>query len=202
MRNRAAICCAVGLCAFVGALSLRADDQPEGMIVNPIYKHWASFQPGATVTMREKIKFPADSEEGQRYLGSTLVKDTAYKLLSVTPQKVVVEVIESEHGRGSLQESAPFKMTYFSHVKKGSGTPKENYAHHDQKEVEIQAHGKNYKATLVETTHKRGPDTRTQKIWLSDEIPGGIVKEEKVQKHGDEMVSESELEILNFNKGA
>jgi hypothetical protein len=203
MRNNAAIRCAVGLCVIAGTSFVRADDQPaEGMMVNPIYKHWAAFQPGATVTMREKIKFPAQSEEGQRYVESTLVKDTTYKLLSVSPEKAVVEVVEAEHGRGSLQESAPFKITYFAHIKKGLGTPKEHFAKHSQEEVEVQAHGKTYKATLVETTHKNGPETRTQKIWLSDEIPGGVVKEEKVQKHGDEPVSESTLEILVFSKGA
>jgi hypothetical protein len=201
MRNWAAMQCAVGLCVIAGASFVRADDKPaEGMVDNPIYKNWAAFHPGATVTLREKVKFPAQSEEGIRYPESTLVKDTTYKLLSVGPQKVVVEVTEAEHGRGSLQENAPFKITYFAHVKKGLGSPKSLYSHHKQEDVEVQAHGKTYKATLVETTHEHGPASRSQRIWISEEIPGGIVKEEKVQKQGNEVVSESTLEILNYQK--
>ncbi len=209
MRNWTAMHCAVGLCVIAGAAFARADDQPaEGMVDNPIYKHWAAFQPGATVSMREKIKFPPQSEEGIRYPESSLVKDTTYKLLSVDAKKVVVEVTESEHGRGSLQENAPFKITYFSHVKKGLGSPKSLYSHHKQEDVEVQAHGKTYKATLVETTHEQQPGpmgpaaSRSQKIWISNDIPGGIVKEEKIQKQGNEVVSESKLEILNYNKGS
>jgi hypothetical protein len=200
MRNWAAFICAVGALLFTGLAELRAEDQPEGMIVNPIYKHWAAFPPGTGVTRREKVKFPAQSEEGQRYHEGTLVKDVTYKLLSVTPEKVVVEVVEAEHGRGSLQESAPFKITYFAHIKKGLGTPKEGFAHHKQEDVEVQAHGKTYKATLVETSHKIGPEMHDQKVWLSDEVPGGIIKETKTQKHGDEVISESTLEILQFHK--
>src|SRR5580692_5724797 len=159
MRKWTAFGCAVGALLFANLATVRAEDQPpEGMIVNPIYKHWSAFQPGTSVTRREKVKFPAQSEEGQRYHEGTLVKDVTYKLLSVNPQKVVVEVVEAEHGRGSLQESAPFKITYFAHIKKGLGTPKESFAHHKQEDVEVEAHGKTYKATLVETTHKIGPE--------------------------------------------
>jgi hypothetical protein len=203
MRNWAAIHCAVGLCVIAGTSFVRADDRPAGeMVDNPIYKHWAAFKAGATVTMRERVKFPAQSEEGIRYPEGTLVKDTTYKLLSVNPQRVVVEVTEAEHGRGSLQENAPFKITYYAKVKKGLGSPKSLYSHHKQEDVEVQSHGKTYRATLVETTHEHGPASRSQRIWISDQIPGGIVKEEKVQKQGGEIVSQSTLEILKSHNGS
>ena len=205
MRNRTAV-------LFAGALLLcltpfsRADEPKAGKeekekVENPTYKHWAAFKAGATVTHREKIKFPSDSEEGERYHEGTLVKDTTYKLLEVTPEKAVVEVVEAEHGRGSLQESAPFKITYFAKIRKGLGTPKEGFAKHKQEDVEVEAHGKKYQATLVETTSKSGQVTRTQQVWLNDEIPGGIVKDHKVQKHNDDVISESTLEVLKFSKG-
>ena len=73
-----------------------------------------------------------------------------------------MEVIEAEHGHGSLQENAPFKITYFAHVKKGSGSPKSLYSHHKQEDVEVEAHGKTYKATLVETTHEHGGASRSR----------------------------------------
>lgn len=168
------------------------------MVANPSYTHWSAFKVGATVTRQEKIKFPPDSEEGQRYVDHTLVKDITYKLLEVTPTKAVVEVIEAEYGRGLIEESAPFKISYLAKMKKGLGSNKESFAKHKQEEVEIKILGKTYKATLVDTVHKGGPLTRTHQVWLSDEVPGGILKDVRSQKEGDKVISESTLEVISF----
>lgn len=168
------------------------------MVDNPVYVHWATFKPGATVTRRDKIKFPKDSEDGHRYHEHTLIKDITYKLIEVTKEKAVVEVIEAEHGRGSIQESSPVKISYFAKMRSGLGIPKESFAKHKQEEVEVTIHGKMYKATLVDTVHKIGDVTRTHQVWLSDEIPGGILKDFRSQKEGDKLISESTLEIVSF----
>jgi hypothetical protein len=184
-----------------GLAGLRAEEQPkQEMVPNPPFKHWSAFKPGTTVTRREKVKFPAKSEEGQRYHEGTLVKDTTYKLLEVTPEKVVLEVTEVEHGHGLLTESAPFKLIYLPQIKKGSGTPRESFMKHKQTDVEVEAHGKKYQATLVETSYMSGGVLRTQQIWLSDDMPGGIVKEIKTQKEGDNVVNETTIEVLRFSK--
>jgi hypothetical protein len=170
----------------------------EEMIANPSYTHWASFKVGATVTRQEKIKFPPDSEEGQRYADSTLVKDITYKLLEVTADKAVVEVVEAEYGRGLIEEAAPFKISYLAKMKKGLASNKEHFAKHKEQEVEIKILGKTYKATHVDTLHKNGSFTRTHQVWLSDEVPGGILKDVRTQKDGDKLISESSLEIVSF----
>ena len=108
-------------------------------------------------------------------------------------------MIESEHGRGYVRENAPIKLIYFAKVKKGMGTPKENFAKHKQEDVEVKIKTKTYKATLIDTTHKRSGDlVREQKIWLSDEVPGGILKDVKTQKKGDQLITESTLEVLSY----
>ncbi len=170
----------------------------EEMIANPAYTHWSAFKVGASVTRREKIKFPPDSEEGERYADHTLVKDITYKLLEVTPEKAVVEVIESEYGRGLIEEAAPFKISYLAKMKKGLGSNKESFAKHKEEEVEIKILGKTYKATLVDTLHKNGPLTRTHQVWMTGEIPGGILKDVRSQKEGDKTISESTLEVVSF----
>lgn len=193
---------------FAGMLSMLAAAPPttalgqgkgeEEMIANPSYTHWSAFKVGATVTRREKIKFPPNSEEGERYPDHTLVKDITYKLIEVTPAKAVVEVIEAEYGRGLIEEAAPFKISYLAKMKKGLGSNKENFAKHKEEEVEIKILDKTYKATLVDTLHKNGPLTRTHQVWLSDEVPGGILKDVRSQKEGDKVISESSLEIISF----
>jgi len=185
----------LGLAATAG---LNAQEGGKDEVANPIYKHWSAFKVGATVTRREKIKFPADSYEGQLHPDHTLVKDTTIKLLEVTPKKVVVELTEAEHGRGFIRENAAIKLTYFAHVKKGQGTPKESFAKHKQEDVEVKIKDKTYTATLVDTMHKHGDTTRPQQIWLTDQVPGGILKDIKTQKKGDQLVSESTLEVLSY----
>jgi hypothetical protein len=192
----------VGLISFINPRAEAQEVKEKGdkvvMVDNPIYKHWAAFKVNATVTRREKVKFPHETTEGRLYPENTLVKDVTYKLLSVTPEKAAVEVTESIHHRGYVQESAPFKLIYSSHVKKGSGTAKEGFTKHKQEDVEVKVRGKTYKATLVETSYTVGPMTHTQHIWLSNEIPGGIVKDVKTQKEGDKVVTQSTLEVLSY----
>ncbi len=193
------VCSGLLMLGLAGAADLSAQEGGKEDVENPIFKHWAAFKVGASVTRREKIKFPADSQEGQLYPDHTLVKDTTIKLIEVTPKKVVVELTEAEHGRGFVRENAPIKLIYFAHIKKGLGTPKEGFAKHKEEDVEVKIKNKTYKATLVDTTHKHGDMTRSQQIWLSDEVPGGILKDVRLQKKGEQVVSESSLEILSYN---
>jgi hypothetical protein len=186
------------LFALAGDNSLPAQGKDE-TVENPIYKHWAAFKVGTSVVRREKVKFPADTEEHRMYPEGSLVKDTTYKLIDMTDKKAVVEVTVQEHHHGYVQESPPLKMIYFAHIKKGQGTPKEGFSKHKEEDVEVKIKGKAYKATLVETQYKVGGITRSQKIWLSDDIPGGIIKDERSQKKGKEIISESTLEVLKVN---
>jgi hypothetical protein len=39
------------------------------------------------------------------------------------------------------------------------------------------------------------PLTRTHQVWLSDEVPGGILKDVRSPKEGEKVISESTLEI-------
>ena len=122
---------------LAGAAGLDAQEGgKDDMVDNPIYKHWSAFKVGATVTRREKVKFPADSQEGQMYQDRTLVKDTTIKLIEKTEKKIVVELTEAEHGRGYIRENAPIKLIYFAHVKKGLGN-KESFAKHKEEDVDV-----------------------------------------------------------------
>jgi len=202
MRTGRAMFLVTGVLSMLAAVSPTvARGQGKGeeeMIANPSYTHWSAFKVGASVTRREKIKFPPNSEEGERYPDHTLVKDITYKLLEVTPAKAVVEVIEAEYGRGLIEEAAPFKISYLAKMKRGLGSNTENFAKHKEEEVEIKILDKTYKATLVDTLHKNGPLTRTHQVWLSDAVPGGILKDLRSQKEGDKVISESSLEIVSF----
>jgi hypothetical protein len=204
MRSFGAVRCVGGLfllLALAGLTGLRAEEGgKEEMVPNHIYKHWSAFQVGASVHRKETVKFAPDSEAGRQYPDATLVKETKYELTNLTKEKAVVEVYEIEHGHGYTKVSAPIKMIYHAMIPKGhgKGTPKESFTKHKQEEVSVEIKGKTYKATLIETSYKVGPETSTQKIWLSDEMPGGILKNTITRKNGDKLVTESTLEVVSF----
>jgi hypothetical protein len=203
MRGFSTVVCVGGLFLVLGLTGMSTLGAQEGakgdMVPNHIYKHWSNFKVGTSVHRKETVKFAPDSEEGSYYPEHTLVKEAKYKLTNLTAEKAVVEVYEEEHGRGFLKVSAPVKMIYFATMKKGQGTPKESFTKHKQEDVNFDWNGKTYKATLIETSYKIGPETSSQKIWLSDEIPGGILKDTKSRQRGDKIITESTEEVVSVH---
>src|SRR5262249_56361564 len=65
--------------ALATARGADADD----LVTNPRYKGWADFKPGATVTHKEKTRFPAGSPQGKYYPEGVDERDITYKLVSV-----------------------------------------------------------------------------------------------------------------------
>ena len=163
------------------------------MVDNPIYKHWSALESALTIARRVR---PADSYEEASSIRITLVKDTTIKLLEVTAKKVVVELTESEHGRGFNREQ-PHRSCVFRSHPEGLGTPRREPAKHKQEDVRVRikarpcrGHWWTRPQTRRYDSDPANPDT--------DEVPGGILKDVKMQKKGDQLVSESTLEILSY----
>lgn len=172
----------------------------EEMSENPAYKHWAAFKQGATVTQVEKIKFHVNNPEIAMHADKTIVKTTKLKLLDVDKERAIVESIVTEHHRGNDVEQAPTKLIFHAKIRKGSmRTPKEEFANLVEKDEDHDLLGKKIKCKFVESTRKNGDVTSTQKIWTSDSVPGGIVKEEKIFKRGDKVETDSTITITKFS---
>jgi hypothetical protein len=98
---------------FVLLPSLRAaDGDKDEMVENPAYIAWASFKPGASATVIEKTTY---SENKSAIPDEKVV---TYKLLSVSPDKVVVQAVVVEQELLGTVESAPTKHTYPAKLKK------------------------------------------------------------------------------------
>ena len=54
---------------------------------------------------------------------------------------------------------------------------------------------------LTGTMKKKGGEEVEFKIWLSDEVPGGIVKRVRTDKVNGEVVAETTVELVSFKKG-
>src|SRR5215831_7323189 len=92
-------------------LPATAGDKEE-MLDNPMYTAWANFKPGATATVSEHTTYSGDTNPVPDK------KVITYKLLSVSPDEVVVRAVAVEQELLGTVENAPTKHTYPAKLKK------------------------------------------------------------------------------------
>jgi hypothetical protein len=175
----------------------RAADE---LVDNPPFVHWSAFKVGTTVTQRETVKFAQESFEGDYYPEGTHEKDLTYTLIEVTPKKVVVRLIVSEYGRGSIIEQAPLKITYVPKVKKEHvSTSKEGIETFKEGEEDVKVLGKTFHCEWVETIDEEDGVTTYRKQWTAKDIPGGTVKEVRSTKKGKEVLNEAFFTVVQYD---
>lgn len=136
------------------------------------YLHWAKFKPGSMVTMAGEVEAT----------GSKVQIDLTSTLVSVTPEKVVLQDYSTLHLGG--------------HDQKNPGQQRDVPAKEEKKaeikqlaDEEIQAAGRKFKCKVYESVEiATSPDAKANKakakIWLSDEVPGGAVKMQLINDTG------------------
>jgi hypothetical protein len=183
---------AVSLAAGFGGDEEKAD--------NPYYQHWADFKEGTTVVHVEKTTFGDDAKD--ELPGGVDEKIVRYKLLSVSPKRVVVEAVAFEKEFLHTIETAPTKFIYPAKVSKadldavllaagakyGQETLKVKVG---KEEMEIKC------KTIAGTLKKKG-EMVTQKFWLSKEVPGGIVKRTRTTMQDGKMVAKTTITLRAF----
>ena len=120
------------------------------------------------------------------------------KLLSASPEKVVVQTIVSEHEFFGTVESAPTKTTYFAKIKK-------SYLHavleeHDAK-VGEEMHkvlGKEIKCKSLSGVNKKDDMIVEFKLLHTDTVPGGVVHRTRVTRQGGKLVAETLITLKEF----
>ncbi len=166
---------------------------------NPYYKFWSKSKPGATVEYKETTKLhgaaAASAPEG------TDVKTVTYKLLELNAEKAVVEARVTQAENFGFVESAPTKHIYPAKMSKA--VLEDLLAETGAKGVAatLKVGDKELKVMALSGTMKKGEEDVDFKIWLSDEVPGGIVKRLRTTKVKGEVVAETTVELVSFKKG-
>jgi hypothetical protein len=166
---------------------------------NPYYKFWSKSKPGATAVHKETTKLSGAAAEAADE--ATDVKTITYKLAELTDDKAVVEVRVLQQETFGFVESAPTRHIYPAKMSKealedfleetgAKGTAATLKV--GDKELKVMA--------LTGTMKKKGDETVDYKIWLSEEVPGGIVKRIRTDKVKGELVAETTTELLSFKK--
>jgi hypothetical protein len=170
------------------------------MTDNPFYKHWAAFKKGTTVVHTEKTTFGDDATSDLP--GGVEEKIVMYKLLSVSPEKVVVEAIVIEKEFLNSTESAPTKIIYPAKVNKAhlNAVLLAAGAKRGDETLKVKV-GKEEMAIKCETiagSRKKKDEQVAQKLWMSTTVPGGIVKRTRTTMHDGNLVAETTILVRAF----
>jgi hypothetical protein len=168
----------------------------DAMVANPLYKFWADFKPGATVTQSEKTTLSGPEKE---LLPDGIdQKEVTYKLLSVTPEHVVVEVTVVDHEFLGSIESAPTKKIYPAKIKKSHLIAGLHGVDPKVGEGTLSVLGKELACKTFSGTEKKGDTEVEHEIWVSDKVPGGIVKHTRVTKQDGKVFADTTITVKSF----
>ena len=193
--------CVLVTCVLGLVVSLAAGFGGDGeMTDNPYYKHWAGFKVGTTVTHPEKTTFGDDATD--ELPGGVDDKTITYKLLSVSPDRVVVEAVLSEREFLNITESPPTKIIYPAKVKKAhlEAVLLAAGAKHGEEtlKVKMDKEEKAIKCMTIAGTRKKAGEEVKQKFWISPTVPGGIVKRTRATTHDGKLVAETTTALESY----
>jgi hypothetical protein len=178
--------------SFLAAQGAGGDE----MVVNPYYKYWANCKPGSTVTSLEKTVLTGSDKK--MVPDGIEEKEITCKLLSVTPEHVVVQFVVAERDFLSTIESAPTKQIYPAKVKKSHLLAGLHGVEPKIGEGSLDLLGKKLNCVTLSGTEKKDGFEAEHKIWLSDKVPGGIVLHNRVTKQDGKLVADTKIIVTAY----
>jgi hypothetical protein len=190
-----------------------ADDSHPPEPANPEFAQWSHFKVGTYVTLERKVFEHRENNVGvveamAHPPGAEFMRINT-KLVDLNKDQAVLEETRIDLGDGSETQMPPDKVTLFangefSNVKeslweKPTGpTPTVKATEGDE---ELTVMGNKLKTHWVETSVTTGKETSTSKDWLSDDVPGGLVKEETKKTWNGKMLVESVTKVIDYKLG-
>ena len=165
---------------------------------NPYYTFWSKSKPGATVVHKEttKLSGPAAASAPD----ATDVKIVTYKLLELNDKEAVVEARVKQEENFGFVEAAPTKHIYPAKMSKAVLADLIAETGAKSEPGTLKVGDKEMKVKVISGTMKKGDEEAAFKLWLSDDVPGAIVKRQRTTKVKGETVAETTVELVSFKK--
>ena len=160
-----------------------AGDKDDEMVDNPMYTAWAKFKPGATATLSENTKYSGDTNPVPDH------KVITYRLVSVSPEKVVVSAVTVEQEALGTVESAPTRHTYPAKLKKSYLAQAAPELQATKGEETITWKDKEIKCKTLSGSYKKEGEEVEFKFCINDSVPGGFVKRTRTLKQKDDTIT-------------
>ena len=174
--------------------SVRAQEQQQEMVDNPYYQYWHGHKAGSTVVHLETTKLAdADSAEGPDE------KHVAYKLLQADDKHVVVEMVVTQKEPLGYVQEAPTRFIYPAKVSKQELERYMQTSGAKTGEDVVKLQDKDIKVKTEEGTIKQPDGTEKQyKVWLSDEVPGSVVKKTQTTRQNGNVIAQTTVTALSY----
>jgi hypothetical protein len=211
MRFRPTLYAAILGSSLLGASTflMAAGDEHPPAPPNPEYAQWSHFKPGSYVTLERKILEHRDAAPGvveaMAHPPGAAVMRINSKLVDLDKDKAVLEETRVDLEPGSETEMPPDKVTLFasgeiSHASESlmEKSSKQETVKQTEGDEDVVVTGNKIKTHWVETSVKTGPEVSTSKEWLSDDVPGGLVKEEVKKTVGGKLMMESVTKVIDY----
>jgi hypothetical protein len=197
------------LCASLFLMA--ADDSHPPPPANPEYAEWAHFKPGTYVTLERRVFEHGENNvgvvEAMAHPPGASVMRINTKMVDLDKDKAVLEETRIDLGDGSETQMPADKVTLFAsgQVSNASDSMLEPSKPQTVKETEgdeeLTVMGNKLKTHWVETSIKIGNEVSTAKDWLSDDVPGGLVKEETRKTWNGKLLVESATRVIDYKLG-
>ncbi len=162
-------------------------------VENPMYATWAKFKPGTSVTHKS-------TTSGAMFTAESTITT---KLVEVTADKVVVEVTITSKAAGKEFQLPAMKQDYAKMVELPKGAKKEDFGKKPEGAVKegtetLKIAGHEIKTKWYEIEVKKDGMEAKSKMWMSDDVPGSLVKMES--KVAAPIAAETKMELTEFKK--
>jgi hypothetical protein len=187
---------ALGVLVVVAATAAGAEEQ----VANPHYTFWSKSKPGATVVLKETTKLSGAAAAAAPE--ATDVKTVTYKLVEVNDKAAVVEARVTQQEEFGFVESAPTRHIFPAKMSKAALQDMIAETGAKGEDAMLKVGDKELKTKLISgTLKKKGGEEVEFKVWLSDEVPGSIVKRVRTAKVNGEVAAVTTVELESFKKG-
>jgi hypothetical protein len=168
----------------------------EEKVANPYYKFWAGTKAGTTVVHTERTKL--SGPEGKVVPDGVDEKFVTYKLVSVTDDRAVVEMVVTEEDFLGYIQAAPTRYIYPAKLPKARLD--RVFAGIDKKgEETLTVAGKEIKCRTVSGSVKEpNGEVVDYKLWLSDTVPGSIVKQVRTARQKNNLIAETTITLKSY----
>jgi len=197
---------------FAGSFLMAADDSHPPAPANPEYQQWTHFKPGTYVTLERKILEHHENTigvvEAMAHPPGGSVMRISTKLVDLNKDKAVLEETRIDLGDGSETQMPPDTVSLFANgeishadvsLLEKPSTP--STVKQSEGDEELTVMGNKIKTHWVQTQVRTGKELSTAKDWLSDDVPGGLVKEETSKTWNGKLLVESVAKVIDYKLG-
>src|SRR5262249_16062023 len=129
------------------------------------------------------------------------IKIVTYKLVELNKDEAVVEARVKQEENFGFVEAAPTRHIYPAKMSKAVLADLIAETGAKSEPGTLKGGDKEMKVKVIHGTMKKGDEEAAFQLWVSDDVPGAIVKRQRTTKFKGEVVAETTVELVSYKTG-